>query len=67
MDGTQVRVLYKPEDAAARLQISRTTLYELIAQGELVRVHLGRSARITSESVDAYITRLVDKASHDQA
>jgi excisionase family DNA binding protein len=67
MSDTQDRVLYKPEDAASRLQVSRTTVYDLINSGDLVRVKVGRAARITSESVDGYIARLVQQASHEQA
>lgn len=38
--------------------IGRTTIYELVKQGEIVKVNLGRRAFITSESLDAYVDRL---------
>jgi len=62
MDATQSSVLYKPEECARRLSCGRSTIYELINTGDLVRVKLGRAARITSESVDAYVARLVEAA-----
>jgi len=46
-------------DRAARLLgIGRTTLYELIAEGELQVVHIHRSARIPIDAIDAYVARL---------
>ncbi|MGA5465587.1 helix-turn-helix transcriptional regulator [Mycobacterium sp. NPDC050041] len=38
--------------------IGRTTVYNLIDQGELVRVHIGGRAFVTSESITAYVDRL---------
>jgi hypothetical protein len=38
--------------------ISRTTLYELINAGELVRVNVGRRSFVTSESIAAYVNKL---------
>lgn len=38
--------------------IGRTTIYELVKQGEIVKVNLGRRAFITSESLEAYVDRL---------
>jgi predicted DNA-binding transcriptional regulator AlpA len=38
--------------------IGRTTVYNLIVKGELVRVHIGGRAFVTSESIAAYVDRL---------
>ena len=48
-------------DAQIRLGgVSRQTIYNLIAEGRLQRVNLGRRAFITGASIDALIGRLVD-------
>lgn len=44
------------EDAQRELGgIGRTTLYELIEHGHLVRARIGRRAFITGDSITAYI------------
>ena len=42
--------------AARLLSIGRTTVYELIAAGDLETVHIGRSMRIPADSVHAFVT-----------
>ncbi|HEY1843002.1 MAG TPA: helix-turn-helix domain-containing protein [Mycobacterium sp.] len=42
--------------------IGRTTTYELIDRGELVKVNIGRRAFITAESLAAYVDRLSEAA-----
>ena len=44
--------------AAKRLSISRTTVYQLIAEGKLTPVHIGRSARITVAELDRFVSNL---------
>jgi predicted DNA-binding transcriptional regulator AlpA len=43
--------------------IGRTTVYELIKQGQLVKVNIGSRGFITTESLDAYVARLSEAAS----
>jgi excisionase family DNA binding protein len=43
--------------------VSRTTVYELVNQGELVKVNIGRRGFITAESLAAYVDRLAEAAS----
>lgn len=38
--------------------IGRTTLYELVKQGEIVKVNIGTRGFITAESLAAYLDRL---------
>lgn len=38
--------------------IGRTTVYELIKQGEIVKVNIGSRGFVTGESLDAYLDRL---------
>ncbi|PJE01902.1 MAG: hypothetical protein CK428_30605 [Mycobacterium sp.] len=47
-----------PEARSVLGGIGRSTLYELIEQGEVVRVKLGRRAFVTAESLVAYVDRL---------
>lgn len=35
-----------------------TTVYRLIAEGELVKVNIGRRAFVTRKSIEAYVDRL---------
>lgn len=51
-------MLLTPERAAERLDISRTTVYALLASGELDSVKIGRSRRIPTEALAAYVDRL---------
>ena len=51
------RLLSVPE-AARLLGIGRTTTYELISNGELETVKIGRSTRVPLEAVDAFVIRL---------
>lgn len=49
------------EDAQRELGgIGRTTLYELIDQGHLVRARIGRRAFITGDSIGAYINSITE-------
>jgi excisionase family DNA binding protein len=45
-----------------RLGISRSTLYRLIADGELDRIRIRSSGRITLKSVDRYVDRQIQLA-----
>ena len=42
--------------------VSRTTIYDLVNRGELVKVNIGRRGFITAESLDAYVDRLSQAA-----
>lgn len=42
--------------------VSRTTVYELVNQGLLVKVNIGRRGFITAESLAAYVDRLSEEA-----
>lgn len=53
------RLLLPYEEAQAKLGgIGRTTLWELVNRGQLVRVNVGRRAFITAKSLAAYVDRL---------
>jgi hypothetical protein len=42
--------------------VSRTTIYDLVNRGELVKVNIGRRGFITAESLAAYVDRLAEAA-----
>jgi excisionase family DNA binding protein len=49
--------------AAQYLQISRSSLYRLIASGQLPTVRIGRSRRVCREDLDAFIAQARDERS----
>jgi excisionase family DNA binding protein len=60
-DNTNVAVtplLLTVEQAAERLNVGRTTLFGLIASGDVASVSLGRLRRIPAECLDEYVRRL---------
>lgn len=42
--------------------IKRTTVYDLVDSGEIVRVKVGRRSMITRASLDAYVARITAAA-----
>lgn len=57
-------ILLTVNEAAARLAIGRTMLYELIARRELRTVKIGRARRVPESALDEWIARqLRDSAS----
>ena len=52
------RLLLRVEEAALRLQIGRTTMYELIRRGEIESVPIGRLRRIPAQCLDEYVAQL---------
>jgi len=52
------RMLYRVEDAAELLGVSRATLYELLRVGVVESVAIGRSRRIPRQALEAYVMRL---------
>jgi excisionase family DNA binding protein len=53
-----LRVLLKVEEAAARLQIGRTTMYQLVRRGEIESIPIGRLRRIPADCLDEYVARV---------
>jgi excisionase family DNA binding protein len=51
--------------AMHRLSISRSSLYELMALGEIVSIKVGRSRRVPRESIDAFVARRVAETVQD--
>lgn len=64
------RHLYKVEQAAALLSLSRSVVYELIRAGRLQTVLVGRSRRVPATAINALVQQLISEAegeSYDQA
>jgi excisionase family DNA binding protein len=49
------RLLLTIKEAATALSVGRTTIYALIASGELAVVHIGRSSRVPAEAVREFV------------
>ncbi len=56
-------LLVNVRDAAALLGIGRTTVYELIARGELEAVHIRRAVRVPMAAIEEYVAHLRRRAS----
>ena len=57
------QLLVTPEEAARRLSVGRTTIYELMASGELQSVNIGRCRRVPVSSLSLFVNRLIGDAS----
>ena len=51
------RLLLTVVEAARRLEISRSLLYELIAKDEIQSIRVGRLRRVPAEALSDYISR----------
>lgn len=51
-------LLLTPEQAAAELQIARRRIFEMIADGTLPSVKIGKSRRITRTALQDYVNGL---------
>jgi len=56
------RLLYRPAEAADRLAMSLSRLYELMAAGEIRSVACGRSRRVPAEALSEFVSVLEAKA-----
>ena len=59
------RLLLRIPEAAWRVGLSRSTLYEQIAAGELATVRVGRSVRIRAADLEAWVDRLQRQAGEE--
>jgi excisionase family DNA binding protein len=56
------RLLYRVEEAASVLAVSRCRVYDLIMSGELESLKIGGSRRITRDALVQYVARLAKEA-----
>jgi excisionase family DNA binding protein len=52
------KLLLTPAEAAERLGISRTKLYELMASGQLASVKIGKCRRVPATALTAFVDAL---------
>jgi excisionase family DNA binding protein len=52
------KILLTVEDAALRLSIGRTKVYQLVANGALESVTIGRCRRIPVEALEPFVSKL---------
>ena len=50
-------MLLRPEEAAEALGLSRSTLYELLRQGDIDSIKVGRARRISPRALYEFIER----------
>lgn len=49
------------KEVARRLAVGRTTVYELIAKGDLVAIRIGRARRIPESALERWIAQQLDE------
>ena len=52
-------LLLKPEQAAELLNVSRSTVYQLLSRNEIASIKIGASRRITMEALREYVEKSV--------
>ena len=60
---TTDKMLYTPIEAAQALGVSRSTIYVLMASGDIPSVRIGACRRVPVEGLRHYISRLTGRAS----
>jgi excisionase family DNA binding protein len=61
-NGTCSELLITVAEAARRLSIARSHLYQHLQRGSLRSIHLGRSRRIWVRDLDSFVARLIAEA-----
>ena len=60
-------ILVSIAGAAELLSLSRSTIYELIWRGELSPIHIGRSVRLPTEQLEAFVNRYSSAADRNRS
>jgi excisionase family DNA binding protein len=55
---TTAKILYRAEEAAELMSVSRTAIFGLISSGDLRSVKIGGRRRIPRTSIEDYVARL---------
>jgi len=63
---TYDQLLVTPEEAARRLSVGRTTIYELMSSGELQSVNIGRCRRVPVSSLSLFVSKLIGDVAVEQ-
>ncbi len=51
------KLLLRVEEAAEKLSIGRSKMYELLAAGEIQPIRVGRSVRVSSAALEEWVAR----------
>jgi excisionase family DNA binding protein len=60
------QLLLRIPEAAARLGLGRSTIYELIAAGELPAIKIGRAVRVPASRLTAWVEQQAQQAEAEQ-
>ena len=60
------QLLVTPEEAARRLSVGRTTIYELMASGELQSGNIGRCRRVPVSALASFVSKLIGDVTVDR-
>jgi excisionase family DNA binding protein len=66
-DTDSYRLLLRPTEAADRLGISRSRIYELIAQGVIPSIRIGNTLRVPAEALRRWVEGQLAESSHDRS
>lgn len=61
-DGDFKPIAVTPKSAFAAIEVGATKGYELINAGELETFKIGRSTRVTTASIEAFVARQLEQA-----
>jgi excisionase family DNA binding protein len=65
-EGAPQRLLFRVPEAAEQLGIGRTKMYEMISNGELPTIHIGRAVRISASAGDIW-RKMTTKSEQNEA
>ena len=57
---SQLPILFTPNQAAKILNISRSSVYNLLKEGTLGSINIGRSRRIAQSHMEVFIAKMDD-------
>lgn len=61
------RVMYRVEESAELLSLSRDRVYQLIRSGQLRSVRVGKARRVPARALEDYVARLMRGSAGDGA
>lgn len=61
------KLLLTVDEAARRLSLGRSHLYELVMRGDIDTIKLGRSRRIPAAALDRFVSERLEAASDEHA
>jgi excisionase family DNA binding protein len=62
---TSLRLLLTVDEAADRLGLGRTKVYELLMRGDLPSVRIGTARRVPASALEAFVERLISAQAED--